>query len=67
MKSYPISIPEKSLVKKSLDRTDYEDAFAIELDHPILLEELPKLFFDTFPTWFMVLVGIRETIRCFPP
>ena len=62
MKSYPIPLPEKSLIKNSLPRNDYEDAFAVEMQYPVPLAELPKLFFIAFPTWFIVLMGIRETV-----
>ena len=62
MKPNEITLPKESIIKSSLRRNDYEDAFAIEIDHPVPLEELPKMFFMAFPKWFIVLMGTREVV-----
>lgn len=62
MKSYKRTIPEKSLIQTALPRIDYADVFAIETDRAVNMADLPILFFNSFPAWFMVLMGIREKL-----
>lgn len=62
MKPYMIPIPEESLIKTALDKTDYYDVFAIKVDNKVPVEVLPPLFFKVFPSWFMGLMYLREAI-----
>ncbi len=63
MTTYTIPLFPNSLIYKAI-RVDYEDTFAIDIPskkviHP---EDLVPLFFDVFPSWFKVLMHLRETI-----
>lgn len=62
MKVKPVPIPERSLIRNSISPTDYEDNFAAQVDGPVDLAKLPVLFFKCFPTWFKMLMGLREVI-----
>lgn len=63
MKVYRKTLPTDSLIAKALERIDYEDNFAtIVRGSALPLEKLPKLFFKSFPKWFLALMLLREKI-----
>ncbi|HFA49759.1 MAG TPA: DUF2867 domain-containing protein [Bacteroidetes bacterium] len=62
MKIYQLPLPQNSIIEKALPRIDYFDVYAMETGRPVPVEQLPKLFFESFPTWFMALMGLRETV-----
>lgn len=64
MKPYLTQIPEDSIIKVALAKTDYEDAFGILIpsEKSVRLKDLPSVFFQVFPKWFTGLLYIRESI-----
>ncbi len=62
MKPYKTIIPPDSLIATEHQKVDYQDAFGIQLprQYAIPPEKLVKLFFDSFPKWGQILLGIRE-------
>ena len=64
MKTYAVEIPKGSLIANEHDLTHYQDAFAIKVpsSRGVPPEQLVRLFFNSFPSWGMVLMSIRERI-----
>ncbi|MEL6865335.1 MAG: DUF2867 domain-containing protein [Bacteroidota bacterium] len=63
-KAYERDLPSDSLIEHQLSRNDYVDVFAIRVqtEEPLGVDDLPPLFFEVFPTWFQVLMYIRERL-----
>lgn len=63
MKTYLAPIDPKSLIGKEYPTVDYQDAFGIKIpiEYAVAPEELVKIFFQSFPKWAYILLGIRET------
>ncbi|MCI4669552.1 MAG: DUF2867 domain-containing protein [Bacteroidia bacterium] len=64
MKIIKKKIPDPSLINSSLDRINYEDSFAIELESELYipLEKLLVEFFHSIPSWFHALFWLRNRI-----
>ncbi|MEO1261348.1 MAG: DUF2867 domain-containing protein [Bacteroidota bacterium] len=62
MKTYQLPLPEKSIIQDALQRIDYEDTFAMQVEDHLPVEQMPGLFFKSFPKWFLMLMGIREIL-----
>ena len=61
---YAAQIPEGALIEQAVRQIDYQDTYAIQVDpsKAVPTEKLIPLFFDSFPNWARVLMGIRETL-----
>lgn len=64
MKVYKKPIPPESLIAHALPRIDYQDNYTIQVsaEQEVQPAELVKLFFQSFPKWFMALLYTREQI-----
>ena len=64
MKVYPKTIPPDSLISEALSRIDFSDNYGIKISsaYPVEQEELPILFFKSFPKWVEILLYIRESL-----
>ncbi|MEM8906519.1 MAG: DUF2867 domain-containing protein [Bacteroidota bacterium] len=67
MSSIAVAIPADSLLQNALERTDYQDAYAIDVpfQSPAMLVQMPLLLFQVLPAWFRVLIYLREAIATF--
>ncbi|MEO1518938.1 MAG: DUF2867 domain-containing protein [Bacteroidota bacterium] len=64
MKPYEIDIPSDALARQALKKVDYQDAYAIQLplEQPVDPKDMVLLFFDCIPSWFGVLIAIRQLV-----
>lgn len=64
MKTYSTTLPEGCKIENALSKMDYVDVFALDFkdDADVSPAEMMKLFFEVFPSWFRVLLYIREGI-----
>lgn len=64
MKPFPKEIPETAIIKTAMERIDYTDNYSIIVpkSKAPALEKMPLLFFTCMPSWFRVLMYLREGI-----
>jgi hypothetical protein len=58
------NIPTDSLIYRSFDRIDYQDAYSVEeaFNKQLTPEDVVKSFFKIFPSWIKLLLHIRNII-----
>ena len=60
---FKTEIPHESVVKQSLTRIDYEDAFGFYITNPnIQLNDVARAFFTTAPKWIEQLMQFRDAV-----